>query len=421
MTTAEARVSGERLRSRLERLSEFGRLPQGGITRPAWSKAYEDARAWLETEMRNAGLNVWTDPAGNVFGGIPAEEFSSGHLVPNQKVVVTGSHIDTVPQGGMFDGALGVIAGLECLQVLSELSSPCKRPLLVASWMDEEGYYGSLFGSRAFTGRLNVPGIPMMTSTDGDCLVDAMARWGFETSRAVEAKAPPGSVHAYVELHIEQGPYLERADIPIGAVKAIVGVRRSKVVFVGRPDHAGTMPMPERQDAFIAAADYALRSRELLKLQGNRPTVMNIGNILVQPGAANVVPSRVELIHEFRDSSDEVLEMLAEEFKRIAQEVARKHRVVANVNEISISHPVPCSPRVIAITEEIAGTFGLKSQQMYSAAGHDVLNLATVAEVGMIFIPSRDGRSHCPEEVSDWGHIEQGANVLLHTLLKLAN
>lgn len=396
-------------------------MPQGGITRPAWSNAYQDARSWLEDEMRDAGFKVWTDSAGNVFGGIPAETFSSGRLARNQKVVLTGSHIDTVPQGGMFDGALGVIAGLECLQVISELGSTCKRPLMVASWMDEEGYYGSLFGSRAFTGRLNAVRIPVMMSPDGDRLIDAMARAGFEASRAVEAKAPSGSVHAYVELHIEQGPYLDRAEIPIGAVKAIVGVRRSRVVFVGRADHAGTMPMVERQDAFMAAADYSLQSKELLNLQASQQSVMNIGSVLVQPGAANVVPSRVELIHEFRDPNAEVLDMLSEEFKKITQQVAMKHKVAGSIDEISISHPVPCSPRVISLTEEVADGFGLKSQRMYSAAGHDVLNLATMAEVGMIFIPSRGGRSHCPEEVSDWEHIEQGANVLLHALVKLAN
>lgn len=416
----DIRICGSRLRARLERLSEFGRLPQGGITRPAWSKAYEDAKAWLETEMSHAGLKVWTDSAGNVFGGIPAAGFSTGRLVSDQKVVLTGSHIDTVPQGGMFDGALGVIAGLECLQVISEVGLKCERPLMVAAWMDEEGYYGSLFGSRAFTGRLNVPGIPTMTSPDGERLVDAMARVGFEASRAIEAKAPTGSIHTYVELHIEQGPYLERAAIPIGAVKAIVGVRRSRVVFIGRADHAGTMPMEERQDAFMAAADYALQSRESLTRKGNSHSVMNIGNVLVQPGAANVVPNRAELIHEFRDPSSEVLEMLAEEFEEILKSVARRHKVEASITQMSISHPVPCSTRILSLTEEVSAAAGLKSQRMYSAAGHDVLNLATVAEVGMIFIPSKDGRSHCPEEMTNWDHIEQGGNVLLHTLIKLA-
>jgi acetylornithine deacetylase/succinyl-diaminopimelate desuccinylase-like protein len=171
----------------------------------------------------------------------------------------------------------------------------------------------------------------------------------------------------------------------------------------------------------MAAADYALQSRELLNRQANQQSVMNIGNVLVHPGAKNVVPSRVELIHEFRDPSAETLERLSEEFKRITQDVAKKHRVVGSTDEISISQPVPCSPRIISLTEEVADGFRLKSQRMYSAAGHDVLNLATVTEVGMIFIPSRGGRSHCPDEVSDWEHIEHGANVLLHTLVKLAN
>jgi N-carbamoyl-L-amino-acid hydrolase len=286
--------------------------------------------------------------------------------------------------------------------------------------MDEEGYYGSLFGSRAFTGRLNAPGIPTMTGPNGDRLVDVMARVGLEASRAIDAKAPAGSVHAYLELHIEQGPYLERAGIPIGVVKAIVGVRRYRVVFIGRADHAGTMPMQERQDAFMAAAEYALSARGLLTKKGNLESVMNIGNVRVQPGAANVVPNRVELIHEFRDPNSAVLEILTREFEQTVADVARKHRVEGSITQMSISHPVPCSRRILSLTEEVSAAVGLKSQQMFSAAGHDVLNLATVAEVGMIFIPSRDGRSHCPEEKTDWEHIEQGANVLLHTLIRLA-
>src|SRR5881296_3143913 len=203
-------VSLKRLQRRLVTLSGFGGLPGGGVTRPAWSPQHEEARAWLLAEMRQAGLATWVDPAGNTFGGLGATAVAG-----DRPAVLTGSHIDTVPEGGMLDGALGVIAGLECLEVISETRSGHERPLAVAAWTDEEGRYGSLFGSRAFCGRLDPAAIPSMAAVDGDRLVEAMGRAGFDAHRAPEAAAPPGGVAAYVELHIEQGARLEEAGIPI--------------------------------------------------------------------------------------------------------------------------------------------------------------------------------------------------------------
>src|SRR5216110_2889346 len=219
-----------------------------------WSPPYEQARAWLLGEAKTAGLATWVDPAGNVFGGLGADRVS-----PDAPVVLTGSHIDTVPEGGILDGALGVMAGLECLHTIREAAIRPARPLAVAAWTDEEGRYGSLFGSRAFCGKLDGASVVDMAAVDGERLADVMARAGFDARRAPEAKAPAGSVAAYVELHIEQGPRLEESGVQIGVVEAIVGVRRSRIVFRGQADHAGTTPMERRRDAFLAAADYADR------------------------------------------------------------------------------------------------------------------------------------------------------------------
>ncbi|HXE89274.1 MAG TPA: hydantoinase/carbamoylase family amidase, partial [Hyphomicrobiaceae bacterium] len=249
-------INASRLLNRLASLARFGALPGGGVTRHCWGKPHEEARAWLLAEMKTAGLTTWVDPAGNVFGGLGAGSFST-----TTPAVVTGSHIDTVPEGGTLDGALGVMAGLECLHAIREAGAAPRRPLVVAAWSDEEGRYGSLFGSRAFCGRLDAAAIPTMASVDGDRLVDAMARAGFDASRAPEAAAPAGAVHAYVELHIEQGPRLEEAGVPIAVVDSIVGVRRTRLIFHGQADHAGTTPMERRRDSFLAAADYALRAR----------------------------------------------------------------------------------------------------------------------------------------------------------------
>src|SRR5207237_2129945 len=240
-------------------LAGFGALPGGGVTRMCWSPPHEEARAWLLGELKAAGLTTWVDPAGNVFGALGADRI--GAAAP---VVLTGSHIDTVPEGGILDGALGVLSGLECLHAVRDAGVKLRRPLVVAAWSDEEGRYGGLFGSRAFCGRLDPAAIPTMAAADGDRLVDAMGRAGFDARRAPEAAAPRGSVAAYVELHIEQGPRLEEASIPIGVVEAIVGVRRARVVFHGQAHHAGPTPLERRRDAFLAAAEYALRARELV-------------------------------------------------------------------------------------------------------------------------------------------------------------
>jgi len=409
-------ISLPRLASRINALARFGALPGGGVTRPCWSPPHEEARAWLLGELRLAGLQTWVDPAGNIFGAT-----SLRALHPDTPVVLTGSHIDTVPEGGILDGALGVLAGLECLQAIDETRTPHARPLAVAAWSDEEGRYGSLFGSRAFCGLLDGARIDEMAAVDGVRLVDAMARAGFDARRAPEARAPGGAVAAYVELHIEQGARLEEAGVPIGVVETIVGVRRSRVVFRGQADHAGTTPMDRRRDAFLAAADYALRVREHVVTRGSGVSVTNFGVVHVHPGVSNIVPGSAELVHEMRDPDPVVLERLADECAALARDVAVARRVETEVRLMSATTPASCSPRVQSATEKVCATLGLRCQRLYSAAGHDAQNLARVTDAGMIFIPSQGGRSHRVDEMSDWPAIERGANALLHTMLALAS
>jgi N-carbamoyl-L-amino-acid hydrolase len=291
----------------------------------------------------------------------------------------------------------------------------------VAAWSDEEGRYGSLFGSRAFCGKLEAARLPEMAASDGEKLVDAMARAGFEAARAPEAAAPEGSVAAYVELHIEQGPRLEEAGIPIGTVEAIVGVRRNWVVFIGQADHAGTTPMERRRDGFLAAAEYALKARDLVVKRGSGRSVTNFGVVHVHPGVANIGPARGELLHEMREPDPAVLDKLARECVMLAKRVARRRQVKVEFRPVSATTPAPCAPRIQAAIDAAAAELGLATQHMYSAAGHDAQNLAGIADSGMIFIPSKGGRSHRVDEMSDWDAIERGANVLLRSLLALAN
>lgn len=408
-------VNAARLHARIAALARFGALPGGGVTRSCWSPPHEEARAWLLGEIRAAGLQGWVDPAGNVFGGLGTSSFSAA-----APAVVTGSHIDTVPEGGILDGALGVLAGLECLHAIGEAGVAPRRPLVVAAWSDEEGRYGSLFGSRAFCGRLEAAAIPTMAAVDGERLVDAMARAGYDAAKAPAAAAPAGAVHAYIELHIEQGPRLDEAGVPIAAVDSIVGVRRSRLIFTGQADHAGTTPMERRRDSFLAAADYALHARDLVVERGGGRSVTNIGVVYVHPGASNVVPGRTELVHEMRSPDPGLLERLAQACETLAQEIGQRRGIGVEIRRTSATTPVACSPRVQAAVAAACKQLGLGCTTLYSAAGHDAQNLALVTDSGMLFIPSRGGKSHRVDETSDADAIERGANVLLRTLLDLA-
>ena len=415
-----ATISLSRLRQDLEALARFGKTGSG-VTRPAWSPAHEEARSWLLGRLRDAGLSPWVDPAGNTFGTTPSSPVSgTASGAPAHLGVLTGSHIDSVPEGGMLDGALGVLAGLECLRTIRESGLRLTHPLTVVAWSDEEGRYGSLFGSKAFTGKLDPGELPNLRAPDGERLVDAMARAGFNALEAPLAARDPKSLAAYVELHIEQGPHLEAARIPVGVVTGIVGIRRNRVVFVGEPDHAGTTPMERRKDSFLAAAEYALKARELVVKRGSGRSVTNFGVVEVKPGVANIVPARTSLLQEIRELDAAILDRLERRCLGLARRIATRRGLGAEVLPVARNEPAQCAPRVQAVIEAACLELGLPSQRMPSGAGHDAKNLATVTEAGMIFIPSKGGRSHRPDEASDWEDIERGASVLLHTLLTLA-
>jgi N-carbamoyl-L-amino-acid hydrolase len=406
-----------RLRANIEALSAFGRNPGGqGITRSCWSPAHEKARAWLLARMRAAGLRTWVDAAGNTFGQLGGE----GSLDPRRPTVMTGSHIDTVPQGGPLDGALGVLAGLECLEALRRAAVKPGRPLTLAAWSDEEGRYGGLFGSRCFTGRIDPKKIPEIRAIDGERLADAMAGAGFDARKAHTAKADPRSIAAYVELHIEQGPHLEEARVPIGVVEGIVGIRRNRLSFIGQADHAGATPMARRKDSFLAAADYALRARDHVVKRGSGRSVTNFGHVTIAPGVSNIVPGKTVLLQEMRELDARILARLDRECAALARAAAQRRGCRVKIEPVSRNESVRCAPRVMQAVERACAALRLRHRQMPSAAGHDAQNLARITDSGMLFIPSMGGRSHRPDEMSHWKDIERGANVLLHTLLDLA-
>jgi N-carbamoyl-L-amino-acid hydrolase len=407
------RVNFPRLKADLEALGRIGRTPEGGVSRPSFSDADLEARRWFLGRLRDAGLVPHVDGAGNIFA-------RSAEGPPAGPVVLIGSHLDSVPNGGMYDGALGTLAGLEVVRVVRERGLRPNRPLEVVAFTDEEGAYGGFFGSYAVTGVLTAEMVRAQQDAGGLRLIDAMARHGLNALDALGARRDPAEIHAYLELHIEQGPILERLGIPIGIVEGICGIRRFRVTFRGRADHAGTTPMDARQDALVAAADCVVRARRLgLGAAPNgRATV---GVLQVDPGVANIVPRRADLILELREQDPVALELLSAQGQEAARAAAEAWGVGVEIEPGLRIDPVPMGPPVRAAIGAAAQALGLRAHAMPAGAGHDAQVVGRVASAGMIFIPCREGRSHSPLEHAEDRDCENGANVLLNAALRLAN
>jgi len=398
-------ISLPRLTSRINTLARFGALPGGGVTRMCWSPSHEEARAWLLGEMRAAGLETWVDPAGNVFGatGIRA-------IRPETPVVLTGSHIDTVPEGGILDGALGVLAGLECLHAIHETRTPHAKPLVVAAWSDEEGRYGSLFGSRAFCGMLEGAKLDEMAAVDGVRLVDAMASAGFDAHRAPEARVPAGAVAAYLELHIEQGPVLERLDLPLGAVLGTFGVERHAVRFTGLHAHAGSTPMDVRRDAFLTAARSALAWREdALARDDVRATT---GIVKVSPGIVTAFNGTCELSLDQRSLDAEVLADMLARAQEVSREIAAEEGCEVEWERIWQIEPIPFDAELIDLADAVIADVAGTSTRLPSGPLHDAAEMARVVPTVMLFVKSLRGLSHTKEEDTPVEDLELSVRAL---------
>ena len=303
---------------------------------------------------------------------------------------------------------------------IKEEGEKLRYPVELVSFTDEEGAFGGFFGSYAFTGVLRAEEIPNLRDAAGTRILDAMARHGLDAMQATAACRDPKDIRAYVELHIEQGPVLESRQVPIGVVESIVGIRRLGITFHGRADHAGTTPMGDRKDAFLGAADLTLKGRELVLTAGAPTSRVTVGVIRVKPGAANIVPAEVYLSFELREVSAERLRSLAEKSRALARSVASAWGLEVSVEPILDVEPVPLADEVKAAIVGAAQESGLQYMRLSAMAGHDAQVVGRIAPAGMIFVPSKDGRSHSPLEFTSDEDIEGGANVLLRTLLKLA-
>ena len=390
-------------------LGDIGGDGAGGVTRLAWTPELRAGNAWLEERYRELSLAVSSDAAGNLFG-----TWESGEGPP----VLVGSHIDTVPCGGRFDGALGVHCGLEAVRLLQQAGHVPSRPIRVAGWMDEEGarFKTPTFGSKAFAGH-DLSGFRELHDEEGVTLPEAMAAWELDFDRLPEARGVD-EIGAYLELHIEQGPTLEERGIDIGVVTTIVSVLGLRVRFEGQANHAGTTPMDRRRDPLVAAAAGIGRLQEWIATQ-SYDTRVTVGIIEAQPGGFNVIPSACEFTIDARAVSDAVMAEVERDLRGVLAAVADAHGVTCAVERTHLLPAVPVDPALADAIEASAEADGSSAVRMPSGGGHDAMHIGPFVPMGMLFVPSRGGISHNPLEHTEPADCHTGARVLARVLAQL--
>jgi N-carbamoyl-L-amino-acid hydrolase len=409
--TKHLRVNPDRMLDSFNRLALIGATADGGVNRPAFSESHLAARTWFREEIERSGLEFHTDGAGNHSAVLTFE----GSNVPT---LLLGSHLDSVPNGGRFDGALGVVAALEVLRTVKENGIKLKVRLEAIDFTDEEGTLVGLLGSTALAGHLSPEMLQSPRGGRGN-LVEGMKRAGLSDESMLGAARPQGSLAGYLELHIEQGKRLERAGVDIGIVSAIVGIWSYRLSFVGRADHAGTTTMDDRLDASLGASAFTLAARDLV-MRKFPDCVVNVGKMEFAPGAFNIVPARVDVSLEFRSPDEDEFKRLDAALLLLANTEAARFGLELKIQFLGKHSPSIMSDVVQNAYASACDDLGLNRVSLTSGAGHDGQSLADLCPVGMIFVPSVDGASHSPREFTEWDDCVNGANVLLQAVLRLA-
>jgi len=402
------RADASRLERRIAELGRFGANPGSGVSRVAFSDADIAGREYVTSLMRGAGLEVRIDAAGNIIGRRAGGE-------PSLPAIMTGSHIDSVPQGGNYDGDVGVLGAIEVAELLKAHAIATRHPFEFVVFTDEEG---GTVGSQAMAGRLGAEAFEAV-SHSGLKIGDGIRAVGGDPARVAEARRAPGTLAAFVELHIEQGAILAESGIDIGVVEGIVGIRWWDVTVEGVANHAGTTPMNRRRDALVTAAELTLAVNRIASTtEGTQ--VATVGRIQAQPGAPNVIPGRVEMSLEIRDLDAGKMESVFRAVEAEARRIADVRGTAIRFAEVSLAlEPAPTDERLRKLIETAAASLDLSHRRLPSGAGHDAQEIARIAPIGMIFVPSQGGISHAPQEFTTPVDLANGANVLLRTLLAI--
>lgn len=404
-TAAELRVDGKRLNATMAQMKSFGMSDSGGSTRVAYSDANRSAIAYLSSLMSESGLVPSIDVAGNLVG---RRDGSNSKLAP----VVSGSHIDTVPNGGHYDGIVGVMSGIEVARTLHEAGYELDHPLEIVVWSNEEG---GKTGSRSWMGSVAEPEFDLLGLGD-KTIGDGIEFLGGHPHRLAENTRHRGDIASYIELHIEQGAILDREGVIIGVVEGIVGIRRWNITIDGFANHAGTTPMNQRQDALYAAALLIAEVRRIITAAPGRQ-VGTVGRIQAFPGAPNVIPGGVAMSLEIRDLDMDKVESLFRQIQGFASELSTLTKTTIAFDQYYESPAAITDERIKTLIQNSADALRLPAMHMPSGAGHDAQSMKHIGPLGMIFVPSRDGISHAPGEFTSEQHITDGANVLLQTII----
>ncbi len=408
--TVKPVVNDKRLLTRLSDLAKLGATKDGGVCRLALTDNDRLGRDFLVALMQDANLHVRIDQIGNIFGIRRGQK--------DLPAVMTGSHPDTVRNGGKYDGAYGILAGLEVIETLNDLNIETIRPIIVCAFTNEEGarFHPDMMGSLVYAGGLELDTALSTCDANGLTLGQELKKIAYD------GDMPCGDIvpRAFIEVHIEQGPILEREEIQIGVVENLQGISWQEVIFHGQANHAGTTPMQGRKDAGFCAAALAVYVRELSgEFGGNQ--VATIGEIELTPNVINVVPNRARITIDIRNTDNAILCLAEQQIKKKIEELAASENTTSETRVLARFDPVLFDQDIASIIEENAIALNLSHRRMTSGAGHDAQMMSRICPTAMIFVPSKDGISHNPREHTDADDLVAGANVLLHSLLTIAN
>jgi allantoate deiminase len=404
----------ERIKRDIEELSRFNATPGEGLSRFSFSKEDRTAREYIKEKMRESKLEIYEDAAGTIIG-------RRAGIEDNLPVIMVGSHFDSVKNGGNFDGPAGVITGLEIARVLNDRKLKTKYPLEFIAMIEEEGArFGSgLFGSRSMVGKVTRDDLNNYRDENGITIAEAMQEFDFNPDNIKQAKRDPKTIKAFFELHIEQGPVLESENKDIGIVDAIVGIDQYNVEITGISGHAGTTPMNMRKDALVLSSDIIKQINYMAKKAGEG-TVATVGNLKVYPGGANIIPKKVWFSIDVRSRNKTNIKNIAEEIEKSLVQECRKQNMTYNMEKKLSVNPVMLSREISEILEKSCKKLGFSYKRMVSGAGHDAMVLAEITNVGLVFVPSKDGKSHCPEEWTDYEQLQKGIELVLEAVLDIA-
>lgn len=406
------KISIERLEKNIRELGNIGlNAEDGGVYRMGFTPNDMKARLWLIEKIKEAGLHGYMDGAANVYGIYDRPKTKSSFLV--------GSHLDSVPRGGVLDGALGVLAALECMQVINENKIELKENLELIATSDEEGRFGGMIGAEAVCGGLTLERILSAHDVNGVTLESALKECGKSPEDVLNARRNTDLFSGFLELHIEQGPVLESNNKEIGIVESISGIFHWKVVFIDEANHSGTTPMNLRKDAFQGLSEFACEIPRILKENGTKDARANIGDVKLIPPNPHTVAGRVEFNFIARDFNQDAINQLELGFKQVMSAICLMRGLEFELENLSKIRPTICNNKFLNILEDEANKLGISHMRLPSGAGHDAQFFGDHMSAGMIFIPSLNGVSHSPKEWSSLDHIEKGANVLLRALLRL--